>query len=141
MTTFHTPDGEYPEYTRFPRQSTPCGIVWVSLEVEPNRVRKYALCNITEVIDPRLTGMVYGCEEPYELRGLGESAINHWLDVQQARIEWNWKHVYIPADMLGKYRIGKEGADAEMSIGVRLCPLWKPKTVISVFAESMRPAA
>jgi hypothetical protein len=63
MSTFRTPDGEFPEYT-FPRQSTPCGVEWVSLEVAPNRVRKYALCNIVEVIDPRLTGMVYDQPQP-----------------------------------------------------------------------------
>lgn len=64
----------------------------------------------------------------------------HWLDVQQARIEWNWKHVFIDADMLGKFSAGWEGADTEKSIGVRLCPRWKPAPVISLYAEALRAA-
>jgi len=125
--------GEYEEHPVFKRHTVPGLFTWVCLQIGEKQWRWFADSVLEAVKSPFDSGMVYcyPAEPPVH---------QHWLDVQQARIEWNWKHVYIPADMLGKYRIGKEGADADMSIGVRLCPLWKPKTVISVFAESMRAA-
>lgn len=60
MTTFKTPDGQtLEEYTKFPRQPTPCGVVWVSLLVDGNRVRKYDLSQLVEVKSPFDSGMLY----------------------------------------------------------------------------------
>lgn len=58
MKTYRTPEGEYPEYTKFARAHTTF-VTWIPLLVAENRVRFYALSNLVEVVDPRLTGMVY----------------------------------------------------------------------------------
>jgi hypothetical protein len=61
---YRIPDGgEHEEYTKFARAHTPF-VDYVPLEIAPNRVRFYALSVLVEVVDPRLTGMVYGCAEP-----------------------------------------------------------------------------
>ena len=49
MTTYRTPEGsEYDEYTKFARNTVPCGITWVPLEVAHNRVRFYDLSQLRE---------------------------------------------------------------------------------------------
>lgn len=52
-------------------------------------------------------------------------------DIAQARIEWNWKHVFVTPEQY---------ASVNASVGVRLC-VRKPAPIISVYADSMRPAA
>jgi hypothetical protein len=123
MTTYRTRDGaEYPRYEKFPHHYAGT-LTWLPLLIAPNRVRFFEASQLTEVKSPFDSGMVYcyPAEPPVD---------QHWADVQQARIEWNWKHVFVTPEQY---------TSVNASVGVRLC-VRKPAPVISVYAESMRAA-
>lgn len=62
---YRTPDKqEHPEYTPFARYRAPCGITWIPLQVGDKQVKWFADSNLSEVVSPFETGMLYGCELP-----------------------------------------------------------------------------
>lgn len=124
MTTYKTKDGiEYQRYEKFTIKWI-ATLYWIPLLIGENRVRYFESSQLVEIPDPRLTGMVYGCEPPPEDQ--------HWLDVQQARIEWNWKHVFVTPE---------QAASINAVDNVRLCVVRNPAPVVSLYTESMRTAA
>lgn len=116
---YKTPDGhEYPEYTKFARWHG--FITWIPLLVGENRVRFFALSNLREVVDPRLTNMVY----TVPLSPIEQQLID---DMAQARIEWDWKHVFVTPE---KY------ASIQATVGVRLC-IQRPAPVIKIVQPTL----
>ncbi len=56
----------------------------------------------------------------------------HWADVQQARIEWNWKHVFVTPEQY---------ASINASVGVRLCVVRNPAPApITLWHAGLRAA-
>jgi hypothetical protein len=61
MTTYRTRDGqELERYEKFTNYiAATADVTWIPLLVSKNRVRYFESSQLVEVIDPRLTGMVY----------------------------------------------------------------------------------
>jgi hypothetical protein len=135
MTTYRTRDGaEYPRYEKFTIKWV-ATLFWVPLEIAPNRVRYFESSQLTEVVDPRLTGMVY-CYPAIPQNF--DSGLNYCFPLPYVKPVI----VCLPADMLGKVGGGKgknkrptiPGVDAAESLHVLVI------APVSLFAESMRAA-
>jgi hypothetical protein len=64
MTTYRTKDHQqFERYEKFTIKSI-ATLTWIPLLIGENRVRYFEASQLTEIVDPRLTGMVYGCAEP-----------------------------------------------------------------------------
>ena len=140
MTTYNVLDtrrnnvGTYPRYPAFASYRAPCGITWIPLLVSENRVRFFALSTLEEVAVhvPNMTDMYYDVPLPPRMVALEDSAALLEWDIEQARIEWDWPHVFLTPD---------KAAQVNASAPVRVCIVKPAPVVISLWHDSMRKAA
>lgn len=136
MTTYRTPDGqELEEYTKFPRQNTPCGIVWVPLKVSATHIKSYDLSQLREVKSLFDSGMVH--DQPAEPQNFDSGLLYDQPQPFKPLI------IALPADMIGQVGGGKGKNKRPTIPGVILADCAHVTVIkpVTLWTPAMRSAA
>lgn len=136
MTTYRTKDGaEYRRYEKFTIKWI-ATLFWIPLLVGENRVRYFESSQLTEIVDPRLTGTVYGCEEPPQNFDSG-------LLYDQPMPYIKPLIIALPADMIGQMGGGKGKNKRPTIPGVILADCAHVTVIkpVTLWTPAMRSAA